>query len=53
VHLHRVGASSGTCSCIGCGFSYYSWWFLPPRWLGAAVGDRHELELVCGHHRGS
>jgi hypothetical protein len=36
VHLHRVGASSGTCGCICCEFSCYSWWLPPPRRLGAA-----------------
>jgi hypothetical protein len=49
VHLHRVGTSSGTCGCIGSGFSCYFWRLLPPRWLGADVGEWHELEIVCGH----
>jgi hypothetical protein len=49
VHLHRIGAYSGTCGCISCGFSCYSWWLLPSRWLGAAVGDWHELEIIRGH----
>jgi hypothetical protein len=49
VHLHRVGASSGTCGCIGCGFCYYSWWLPPPRWLGATEEHWHELVIVRGH----
>jgi hypothetical protein len=35
VHLHSVGASSGTCDHVGYGFSCYSWWLPPCRWLGA------------------
>jgi hypothetical protein len=35
VHLHSVGASSGTCDRVGCGFSCYSSWLPPHRWLGA------------------
>jgi hypothetical protein len=31
-----------------CGFSCYSWWLPPPRWLGAAEEVRQELVLVLG-----
>jgi hypothetical protein len=29
--------------------SYYSWWLLPPRWLGAVEELCQELVIVLGH----
>jgi hypothetical protein len=49
VHLHRVEASGGTCGCIGCGFSCYSWCLPTSRQPGAAEKHWHELAIVCGH----
>ena len=33
---------------LDAGFACYSWWLPPPRRLGAAVEDRHELVIVRG-----
>ena len=36
-------------SCFTMGFAYCSWWLPPPRWLGAAEEDWHELVIIRGH----
>ena len=44
LHLEALGVHVFT-----VGFACYSWWLPPPRRLGAAVEDWHELVIVCGH----
>ena len=48
-----VIASIGTWySCFAVGFTCFSWWFPPPRWLGAARIIEQRLVIVSGSDRG-
>ena len=42
-------ASSGTWRSLWLRISCYSWCLPPPRWLGAAEEDWHELVIARGH----
>jgi hypothetical protein len=44
-----VIASSGTWGSLWLLTSCFSWWLLPPRWLGAAEELWQELVIVLGH----
>ena len=48
-----VFASRGTwCSCFATGFTCYSWWLLPPRWLGVARIVERRVVIVSSSDRG-
>jgi hypothetical protein len=53
IQVHCLIASRGTWwLCFAMGFTYFSWWLPPPRWLGAARIIERRKVLVSGSDRG-